>query len=284
MRPSTFSIVGCDLERRRWGVAVASKFLAVGSLVTWAEPGAGAIATQAWAKVSYGPDGLELLRQGLSADEVVSRLTAADEGREQRQLGVVDARGRAASFTGSGCLEWAGGRTGHGYAAQGNILVSQATLDALATTFEHREELPLAERLLAALAAGQAAGGDRRGQQSAALLVVERGAGYDGCDVLVDLRVDDHPLPVEELERLCGLHRLYFEETPEDEWLEVDGALGAEIRVRLEHLGYAGDDLRTDFETWAGVENLEERVRGIDRIDPVVLAELRRRQPGWPSP
>jgi uncharacterized Ntn-hydrolase superfamily protein len=275
--PSTFSIAGCDLERGQWGVAVASKFLAVGSLVAWAEPGVGAIATQAAAKVSYGPDGLALLRQGASAGEVIARLTAADEGREQRQLGVVDSRGEAASFTGSGCLEWAGGRTGSGYAAQGNILVSQAPVDALARTFELRDELSLAERLLAALAAGQAAGGDRRGQQSAALLVVEREAGYDGCDVLVDLRVDDHEAPLAELGRLYTLHRLYFERTPAEEWLEVDRALAAEIRARLDRLGYAGGDLQRDFETWAGVENLEERVDGIERIDPVVLAELRSR-------
>jgi uncharacterized Ntn-hydrolase superfamily protein len=275
--PSTFSIVACDLERGRWGVAVASKFLAVGSVVAWAEPGAGAIATQAWAKVSYGPDGLRLLRQGLTADEVVSRLTRGDDGREHRQLGVVDAGGHSASFTGSGCLTWAGGRTGPGYAVQGNILVSEATLDALADGFEQHERLPLPARLLAALAAGEAAGGDRRGRQSAALLVVEQGAGYDGRDVLVDLRVDDHELPVAELRRLYTLHQLYFGHTNEKEWIEVDPPLAAEIRTLLDRLGYAEGDLRVDLETWAGVENLEERVSGIERIDPVVLAELRKR-------
>ncbi len=277
MRPSTFSIVGCDLTRGQWGVAVASRFLAVGSLVAWAEAGVGAIATQARARVSYGPDGLALLRQGLPAAEVVARLTGADGAREQRQLGVVDAAGRAASLTGSGCLEWAGGRTGPGYAAQGNILVSAATVDALARAFELRDELPLAERLLAALAAGQAAGGDRRGQQSAALLVVEHGGGYDGCGVAVDLRVDDHECPLAELGRLYTLHRLYFERTPEGQWLDVDSVLAAEIRHRLDRLGYAGADLGQDLERWAGIENLEERVRGIQRVDPVVLDELRRR-------
>lgn len=277
MRLSTFSIVACDPERRQWGVAVASKFLAVGSLVAWAEPGVGAVVTQARAKVSYGPDGLALLRRGFSAGEVVERLTAADERRDDRQLGVVDGEGRAASFTGSACLEWAGGRTGPGYAAQGNILVSAGTVAALALTFELREELPLPERLLAALAAGQAAGGDRRGQQSAALLVVQHGAGYDSSDVLVDLRVDDHPLPIAELGRLYTLHRLYFGKTPEEEWLDVDEGLAAELADRLRSLGFASGDLAADLEAWAGIENLEERVRGAERIDPVALEELRTR-------
>lgn len=277
MRLSTFSIVACDPERRQWGVAVASKFLAVGSLVAWAEPGVGAVVTQARAKVSYGPDGLALLRRSFSAGEVIERLTADDERRDDRQLGVVDGEGRAASFTGSACLEWAGGRTGPGYAAQGNILVSEGTVAALALTFELREELPLPERLLAALAAGQAAGGDRRGQQSAALLVVQHGAGYDSSDVLVDLRVDDHPLPIAELGRLYTLHRLYFGKTPEEEWLGVDEGLAAELADRLRSLGFASGNLAADLEAWAGIENLEERVRGAERIDPVALEELRKR-------
>src|SRR5215470_6499116 len=175
---ATFSIVACDLEAGHWGVATQSKFLAVGSVVPWAEAQVGAIATQSYANPSYGPDGLALLRQGLSADEVVKRLTDADEGREQRQLGVVDAQGRAATYTGGECHDWAGGRTGAGYAAQGNILVSSATVDALAEAFESTAGAKLAERLLDCLDAAQAAGGDRRGQQSAALLVVEKDAGY----------------------------------------------------------------------------------------------------------
>ena len=196
-KPSTYSIVACDLEREEWGAAVQSKFLAVGSLVIWAEPHVGAIATQAFANPRYGPDGLALLRDGLSAEEVVARLTDPDEGRDDRQLGVVDRRGRAASFTGSGCFAWAGGRAGEGYAAQGNILVSEDTVTALAQTFEATAGSPLAERLLECLAAAQLAGGDRRGQQSAALLVVKKDAGYAGLsDVLVDLRVDDHPEPI----------------------------------------------------------------------------------------
>src|SRR6266700_4065405 len=175
---ATYSIVGCDLEASRWGVAVQSKFLAVGSVVPWAEPEVGAIATQAYANPSYGPNGLALLREGLSANEVVERLTAEDEGRDHRQLGVVDAHGGSASWTGPECNEWAGHRTGPGYAAQGNILVGEETVAALATTFEASARLPLVQRLLECLAAAQAAGGDRRGQQSASVLVVQRNGGY----------------------------------------------------------------------------------------------------------
>src|SRR5581483_9460718 len=175
---ATYSIAACDLAAGQWGVAVESKFLAAGSLVPWAEPHVGAIATQAYANPRYGPDGLALLRDGLAAEEVVRRLTEADSERETRQLGVVDGAGRAASFTGRECHDWAGGRTGHCFAAQGNILAGPAVVDALVTSFEATAGRPLARRLLEALAAGQEAGGDRRGQQAAALLVVERDGGY----------------------------------------------------------------------------------------------------------
>ena len=273
---STYSIVACDLGAGQWGVATQSKFLAVGSVVPWAEPGAGAVATQSYANPRYGPDGLALLRSGLSAEEVVRRLTEADDGRDQRQVGIVDARGGAATFTGSECFEWAGGRTGDGYAAQGNILVSGETVDALATAFEATSGRPLAERLLASLAAAQEAGGDRRGQQSAALLVVERDAGYANLsDIVVDLRVDDHERPVAELHRLYGLHQALFGKTPQGEWLDVDDALRTELTERLARLGYE-DDLEDAFRRWAGNENLEERVGGLERVDPVVLEELRR--------
>jgi uncharacterized Ntn-hydrolase superfamily protein len=276
-RPSTYSLVACDLARGEWGVAVQSKFLAVGAGVPWAEPEVGALATQALANLRYGPDGMALLREGASAVEVVRRLTEADEGRDERQLGVVDGNGQAATYTGSACLDWAGGVTGEGYAAQGNILVSQETVTALAETFEASSGA-LAERLLQALAAAQLAGGDRRGQQSAALLVVRKDGGYMGTsDVLVDLRVDDHEAPIEELERIYGLHDLLFGETPEEEWLEVDERLAAELRERLDRLGYEGKALPEAFEAWADTENFEERVDGVDRIDPVVLAELRKR-------
>ncbi|HXG76496.1 MAG TPA: DUF1028 domain-containing protein, partial [Gaiellaceae bacterium] len=200
---ATYSICACDLDAQQWGVAVASKFLAVGSIVPWAEPLAGALATQSHANPRYGPDGLALLRESASAEEVVARLTAADDGRAQRQLGVVDAQGRGATYTGEACHEWAGGRVGACYAAQGNILVSGETVDALAETFEATAGRQFPERLLDCLDAAQAAGGDRRGQQSAALLVVGAGQGYAGLsDVVVDLRVDDHPRPLEELRRL----------------------------------------------------------------------------------
>lgn len=271
MRPvATYSICACDLHAGQWGVATQSKFLAVGSVVPWAAAGVGAVATQSYANPRYGPEGLALLEGGLSAEEVVERLAAADPDRDLRQLGVVDAAGRAATFTGDGCHGWAGGRVGDGYAAQGNILVSADTVDALATTYETTAGRPLAERLLDCLDAAQAAGGDRRGQQSAALLVVERDGGYGGLsDTLVDLRVDDHPLPLEELRRLSRIHRLLFGSTPREEWLAIEGPLADEVRDRLQRLGYAS------LVEWAGVANLEERVDGEDTIDPVVLDELR---------
>jgi uncharacterized Ntn-hydrolase superfamily protein len=273
---ATFSLVACDLDAEQWGVAVQSKFLAVGSVVPWAEPHVGAVATQSYANPRYGPDGLALLRQGLPAEEVVERLTTADDGRETRQLGVVDAAGRGATFTGSECLEWAGGRIGEGYAAQGNILVSGATVDGLADAFESSAGSPLAERLLRALAGAQQAGGDRRGQQSASLLVVERDAGYAKLsDTVVDLRVDDHVRPIEELERLYGIHQQLFGSTPRDEWLTVDDVLREELGERLGRLGYDGEVAEALF-AWAGTENLEERVEGTESIDPVVLDELRR--------
>src|SRR5919109_4448927 len=274
---ATYSIVACDLEASQWGVALESKFLAVGSVVPWAEPHVGAIATQAYANPRYGPDGLALLRDGLFAGEVVERLTSADDGRDHRQLGVVDSEGRSASFTGSECNPWAGHRTGPNYAAQGNILVSAETVDAIAETFESSAGRPLAERLVDCLAAAQAAGGDSRGQQSAALLVVERNGGYGGMsDVVVDLRVDDHERPIEELARLYELHQAIFGKTPPEQWLEVDDALANELRERLARLGYDGE-LEEAFTRWAGNENLEERGDGIERIDPVVLEELRAR-------
>ena len=272
---ATYSIVACDLEAGRWGVAVQSRFLAVGAVVPWAEAQVGAIATQSYANPSYGPDGLRLLREGLSAEEAVARLTEADEGRDQRQLGIVDGQGRAATFTGSGCHRWAGGRTGPGYAAQGSILVSGETVDALAERFEAGGGRPLAERLIDCLAAAQAAGGDSRGQQSAALLIVERGGGYAGLsDTLVDLRVDDHDEPIEELRRLYGIHDALFGQTPREEWVEVDDALAEELHARLARLGYE-EELPDAFRRWSGSENLEERVDGVEHIDPVVLRALR---------
>ncbi|MGH2933745.1 MAG: DUF1028 domain-containing protein [Gaiellaceae bacterium] len=264
----TYSLVVRD--GHQWGVAVQSKFLAVGSVVPWAEPEIGAIATQAYANPRYGPDGLALLREGLSATEVVQRLVQTDDGRAERQVGVVDAHGGSAAWTGPECNHWAGHRTGDGYTAQGNILVGRETVDALAETFEASSG-PLAERLLDCLDAAQEAGGDSRGQQSAALLVVERNGGYAQLsDIAVDLRVDDHKRPLEELRRIYGLHDRLFGRTPRAQWLPLDGELRTEVDGRLRRLGY------DSLVAWAGVANLERRVAGNHAIDPVVLTELRK--------
>ena len=263
--PSTFSIVACDREAGEWGVAVESKFLAVGPVVPWAAANVGAIATQAYANTSYGPRGLELLRAGLSAEEVVKKLTEEDEEREHRQLGVVDAQGRAAAFTGKACYEWAGHLVGDGYACQGNILASQRVVEAMAEAFETTKG-PLADRLIEALRAGQAAGGDRRGQQSAALLVVKEKGGYGGfTDRLVDLRVDDHPQPIEELARLLRLQRLYFGR-PTEVW-ELTPERVRQIQTMLQALGYYSGGITGELdettqkalEDFHNVENLEMR-------------------------
>lgn len=228
---ATFSIVARDQQTGELGIAVQSKFLAVGAVVPFASADVGAVATQAWANVSYGPRGLELLSQGLTAQEVVDRLVAEDEGREHRQLGVVDRYGSAAAYTGEKCMHWAGHRVGSGYACQGNILVSEATVDAMAEAYEASSALPhLADRLVAALSAGQTAGGDSRGRQSASLYVVREKGGYGGFnDRLVDLRVDDHPEPIQELSRLLDLHRqIWLGPTPPEKYL-----LDAPDKVRL---------------------------------------------------
>ena len=237
---ATYSIAACDLDAGQWGVATQSKFLGVGSVVPWAVPGVGAIATQAYANPRYGTDGLALLREGLSAEEAVERLTAADDGRDHRQLGIVDAEGRAASYTGTECMEWAGGRTGNCYAAQGNILVSAETVDAIAETFE-RSQGPLAERLLDCLDAAQAAGGDRRGQQSAALLVVEKDGGYAGLsDEVVDLRVDEHARPLDELRRIYVMHQDAAEGVARRRRAAGRGAARAACEARLRGRARAG--------------------------------------------
>jgi uncharacterized Ntn-hydrolase superfamily protein len=273
---ATYSIVACDLAAGQWGVGVQSKFLAVGSVVPWAEPHVGAIATQSYSNPRYGPEGLALLREGRTASEVVEALTSADEGRAERQVGVVDGQGRAATFTGEACHEWAGGRTGDCYAAQGNILVSAATVDALATTFESNAHLELAERMIECLSAAQTAGGDRRGQQSASLLIVQKDEGYAKLsDTVVDLRVDDHERPIAELRRLFSLHQELFGATPEEDWVEVDDTLASELRQRLGKLGY-NDDLDKAFADWAGAANLEERIDGVTKVDPIVLEALRK--------
>ncbi|MFN2536761.1 MAG: DUF1028 domain-containing protein [Mycobacteriales bacterium] len=260
----TFSLVAKADDQ--WGVAVASKFLAVGAAVPAAQWGVGAVATQSFANLAYRPDGLRMLADGRTAQDVLDSLVAADELREQRQAGIVDKVGGAATFTGSECHAWAGGRTGHGWAAQGNILTGPEVIDALAETFEETRG-SLSNRLATALLAGDRAGGDRRGRQSAVLLVVSESGGYGGgSDVLVDLRVDDHADPVLELQRLLELHHLYFGKP--EQTLPLEGALAAEVAAKLELLGYR------DLDDWAGVENYEERmVPGA--IDVLVLQKLR---------
>ena len=266
----TYSIAAYDPDASQWGVAVQSKFLSVGSVVPWAAAHVGAIATQAYANPRYGPEGLALLREGLSAAEAVERLVDADEGRAERQLGIVDRNGGSASYTGPECHDWAGHRNGENYAAQGNILVSHETVDALAVTFESTSGQTLALRLLECLVAAQAAGGDSRGQQSASLLIVQEQGGYAGMsDLVCDLRVDDHERPIDELRRLYALHDRLFGVTPDADWLPLEGALAAEVQALLARTGYSS------LHEWAGVANLEDRVRDEPRIDPVVLEALR---------
>lgn len=272
----TFSIVARSRDGTTFGVAVASKFLAVGAAVPAAAAGVGAIATQAYANLAYRPEGLAQLREGRSASLTLETLLAADDKRETRQAGIVDVAGAAATFTGSECQPWAGGMTGEGYAIQGNILTGPEVVAAMEDAWRATgAEAPLARRLLAVLQAGDAAGGDRRGRQSAAMLVVTPEGGYGGgSDVLVDLRVDDHATPVDELERLLDLHDLYFGKPDLDALLDLSGELGSEVRNRLADLGHVDDDLDLALAGWAGIENYEERlVPG--KIDPLVLAKLR---------
>jgi uncharacterized Ntn-hydrolase superfamily protein len=292
-RPSTFSIVAHDPAAQEWGIAVQSKFLSVGAVVPWAKVGVGAIATQAHANTSYGPDGLALLAQGLGAQEALDRLVAADAERDHRQAGLVDAQGRAATFSGPACLEWAGGVTGPYYACQGNILVSAETVRAMAQTFE-RSQGELADRLVMALSAGQEAGGDRRGQQSAALVVVRAAGGYAGYnDRYMDLRVDDDPQPIRRLKRLLDLHHLYFGRTRPEDWLKIEGKLCRELQRILKLSGhYAGrltgqydEATRVALRTLVGIENLEERCRENEAlIDRVVVEILREKFTARPRP
>ena len=302
----TFSIVARDPANGDLGVAVASKFLAVGSVVPWAMAEVGAIATQALANVSYGPDGLAELAGGNDATRVLADLTNADDGRSERQLGIVDARGRAATHTGTGCLVWAGGRVADGVAVQGNILAGPGVVDGMLAAFEAASG-PLPDRLLDALMAGDRAGGDARGRQSAALLVVRAGGGYGGTtDRWIDLRVDDHVDPVPELRRLLDIWRLLSERPEPDDLLAIDPALAAELRERLTRAGWApgrddsfsasirgavaglsrvgsprdaGPDWDATWDgallSWMGVANLEERTAAAGWIDPAVLEQLR---------
>lgn len=285
MHPSTFSIVALDASTGELGVAVASKFLAVGALVPWAAAGVGAVATQARANLSFGPNGLALLARGLPADEVVARLIGEDDGRDHRQLGIVDASGRGASWTGRNCLPWAGNLTGPKYSVQGNILTGETVVRAMAETFECTAG-PLPERLVGALAAGQAAGGDSRGQQSAALLVVKEKGSYGGyLDRYVDLRVDDHPAPIEKLRGLLELHRLYFGVTDKANLTPMTDTVTRLVQEILVKTGlYAGpvDGIygpatQEAFRRWCSIENFEERWREDDLVDGEILAYMRQR-------
>lgn len=284
MSPSTFSIVAFDPDTGDLGVAVQSKFLAVGSIVPWARAGVGAIATQAHANVSYGPIGLDMLEQDAGVIDTLEQLLEEDEGNQLRQVGMVDADGTAAAYTGDSCMEWAGHLTGPGYAVQGNILVGESVVEAMATAYEAMEEDDLPERMLGALEAGQDAGGDRRGQQSAALLVVRENGGYgSSSDRLVDLRVDDHASPIEELQRLYRLHQLYFGVTDPAKLLKIEGDLAREIQEMLKVFSYYDGPITEThtpavsqaLEEWHSVENFEERLWQDAFIDPDVLAYMR---------
>jgi uncharacterized Ntn-hydrolase superfamily protein len=269
----TFSIVARSAEGDRWGVAVASKFLAAGAVVPGVRAPLGAIATQSFANLRYLPDGFALLADGRSAPQALDALIAGDDGRDQRQSGIVDGQGGAATFTGGDCMPWASGVTGPGYAIQGNILTGPEVIAAMEAAFIASDTAdPLAHRLHAALLAGDRAGGDSRGRQSAAILVGGVGAGYGGgSDIAVDLRVDDHHDPVVELGRLLGIHDLLFGKPTESWPLEAETA--DRLRQALDTLGYDDPDLERALERAAGVENLEERlVPGA--VDPVVLAYL----------
>jgi uncharacterized Ntn-hydrolase superfamily protein len=269
----TFSIVGRSGDAL--GVAVASRFVAVGSVVPAAAAGIGAVATQAMAKVSYKADVLQLLRSGHTPQQAVAAVTAADPEAEHRQLGVVSMEAEA-TFTGSTCLAWAGGRTGHddasGYAVQGNILVGPEVVDAMERAWLAAAELPLPRRLLAALAAGDEAGGDARGRQGAALYAVRPGSGYDASGVLADLRIDDHPEAVTQLGRLLDEHELVFGSPTDVE--PLTGALAVEVAERLRTLGHDGEDVAAALAAWAAVRNLEMRMTP-DGIDARVLTVLR---------
>ena len=281
---STYSIVAYDDANGDLGIAVQSKFLAVGSIVPWAVAGVGAIATQAHANVAYGMDGLAMLDEDVDVISVLEELIEHDDGRTIRQVGIVDAEGNVAAFTGEECLEWAGHITGTNYTVQGNLLTGEGVLEAMGTAFE-TSEADLADRLLAALDAGQNAGGDRRGQQSVALVVVREGGGYGGIsDRLVDLRVDDHVAPIAELRRLFGLHQLYFGVTDPASLLKIDAPMARELQEIMQRLGYYDGPLtgtydtatRSALESWHATENFEQRLWHDAFIDSEVLAHMRK--------
>ncbi|MEE3229190.1 MAG: DUF1028 domain-containing protein [Chloroflexota bacterium] len=285
---NTFSIVASDPNDNSYGVAVASKFLAVGSIVSWAKSEIGAIATQAHAKIAFGPDGLQMLEGGRSASEVLSALISDDPGAETRQLAIVDAHGGVAAHTGIKCHEWAGHLIGDHFSCQGNILVGSETLEAMETSFVSTEG-ELSDRLIAALEAGDAAGGDSRGKQSASILVVKPGGGYGGdTDRYLDLRVDDHQDPVSKLSRLVEMHHLFFGSTVASDLVTIDEQIATELQLLLKRQGYDVVDVigvwneasKQAFWSFVGKENLEERwnIEGdTDSIDVVALQYLKQK-------
>lgn len=279
---STFSIVGRDPETGEIGVAVQSKFLAVGNAVPWAKAGCGAIATQALANLDYGQVGIMLLEKGYSAQEALNALMTLDEKREDRQIGIVDRDGNSAAFTGKNCFNWAGHINGNNFSCQGNILVSEDTVKALADTFVNTKG-SLARRLVDALDKAQDAGGDRRGRQSAALLVVKDKGSYGGYnDRYIDLRVDDDPDPIKKLIHLLELHELYFNKTKLEEMIKINEATAAQIQSALKKLGYYdnlidgnyNETTRKAYENFCGVENFEERICEGSFVDKNVLKFL----------
>ncbi|PLR82568.1 DUF1028 domain-containing protein [Bacillus sp. V33-4] len=280
----TFSIIGYDPEEKEWGIAVQSKFLAVGAVVPWAKAGVGAVATQAFANTAYGPKALNLMEQGKSAEEALKIMTEEDPDREQRQIGIIDGNGNPASFTGEGCYNWAGGITGRHFTAQGNILVDQRTVQEMAIIFT-KTKGSLAEKLLAALQAGQQAGGDSRGQQSAALLVVKEQGGYGRFnDRYIDLRVDDHPEPIKELIRIYELQQLYFSPSRPDKIVPLDGEIRDSVEQELTRHGYANsnplvdEDLFSALTKYIRTENLEAREQAQGHIDTDVLDYMKRQK------
>lgn len=285
---ATYSIVARDPASGDLGVAVQSKFFAVGAVVPWARAGVGAVATQAHANVRFGPAGLELMAGGLTAGEALERLLLEDPAVAQRQVALVDRAGTVAVHTGSECMHWAGHRVGIGYAVQGNILVGERVITAMAEAFEGSAG-ELAERLLSALQAAEVAGGDRRGRQSAALYVARAGGSYGGThDRYIDLRVDDHGEPLDEVTRLLRLHRFYLTSPDPATLIPLTPELTSEIQAFLVEAGYYGgrtdgrfEELtRTALETYGGVENLEVRLIGLDqnKIDPRVVEFIRRKR------
>jgi uncharacterized Ntn-hydrolase superfamily protein len=278
----TFSIVGFDPIEKEWGIAVQSKFLGVGAVVPWAKAGAGVVATQSYANTAYGPKALQLMEQGKSAQETLELLVAEDPDREMRQLGLIDASGNSATFTGKACYDWAGGITGSHFAAQGNILVDEKTVQAMAQVFTETNGT-LADRLLAALDAGQEAGGDSRGKQSAALYIVKEKGGYGGFnDRYIDLRVDDHPDPIKELIRIYQLQQLYFAPSKPERIAGIEGEVKDDLIHHLTRLSYLSGGIPSNEEIFKALtayihtENFEMREQSAGFIDLEILEYMKK--------